>query len=61
MRTIDLPWETWRAVIAVLREKALPCMLEHADRLEQLEKHPADQVAVDLDLTDDFHAESFVR
>jgi hypothetical protein len=35
MRTIELPWETWRAVIATLREKALPYMLEHADRLEQ--------------------------
>ena len=24
MNTITLPWETWRAVIAVLREKAVP-------------------------------------
>ncbi len=36
MRTIELPWETWRAIIAALREKAVPCKLEHADRLEQL-------------------------
>jgi hypothetical protein len=35
MRTITLPWETWRAVIAVLRAKALPSMLDHAGRLEQ--------------------------
>jgi hypothetical protein len=56
MRTIVLPWEIWRAIFAALRQKGLRHMLEHADRLEQLEKHPADQVAVDLDLTDDFHA-----
>jgi hypothetical protein len=31
MRTITLSWEDWRAVIAVLGEKALPYMLEHAD------------------------------
>ena len=35
MNTINLSWEDWRAVIAVLREKALPYMLEHADYLEQ--------------------------
>ena len=35
MRTIELSWETWRAVIAALRDKALPSMLEHADYLEQ--------------------------
>ncbi len=40
VNTIELPWETWRAVIAALREKALPSMLEHADQLEQqLERH----------------------
>jgi hypothetical protein len=40
MRTITRPWEGWRAVIAVLRVKGLPAMLEHADRLErQLEQH----------------------
>jgi hypothetical protein len=31
MNTIILSWESWRAVIAVLREKALPYMREHAD------------------------------
>jgi hypothetical protein len=35
MQAIELAWETWRAVIAVLREKALPSMLEHANRIEQ--------------------------
>ena len=35
MRTIELSWETWRTVIAALRDKALPSMLEHADYLEQ--------------------------
>ena len=36
MRTIELPWETWRAIIAALRDKALLSKLEHAERLEQL-------------------------
>jgi hypothetical protein len=40
MRTIALSWETWRAVIAVLREKGLPYMLEHANVIEELlERH----------------------
>jgi hypothetical protein len=29
MRTIVLSWETWRAVIAVLREKSLPLRVPH--------------------------------
>jgi hypothetical protein len=54
MNVIALSWETWRAVIAVLREKALPYMLEHADQLEQqVEQHPPDQATVPLGLTDD--------
>jgi hypothetical protein len=52
--TIKLPWETWRAVIAALREKGLPYMLEHADSLEQqLERHGPDEAIVRLSLTDD--------
>jgi hypothetical protein len=44
MRTITLPWETWRSVITALREKALPYMVEHADHLEQqLEQHAPEQ------------------
>jgi hypothetical protein len=54
VRTITLPWETWRAVIAALREKGLPSMLDHADHLErQLERHGPDEPAVRLSLTDD--------
>jgi hypothetical protein len=34
-RTIALPSESWRAIIAVLRDEALPYMLDHADHLEQ--------------------------
>jgi hypothetical protein len=46
--------ETWRAVIAVLREKGLPYMLEHADYLERyLEEHGPDEAMVRLSLTDD--------
>jgi hypothetical protein len=54
MRTIELPWETWRAVIAVLREKGLAYMLEHADHIERLlEQHGPDEATVRLSLTDD--------
>ena len=34
LTTITLPWEDWRAIIAVLRQKGLASMLAHADRLE---------------------------
>ena len=54
MRTIKLPWEDWRAVIAALREKGLPYMLEHADHIERLlEQHGPDETTVRLSLTDD--------
>jgi hypothetical protein len=54
MRTIELPWEDWRAIIALLREKALPSMLEHANVIEeQLERHGPDEPTVRLSLTDD--------
>ena len=54
MRTITLPWETWRASIGVLREKAPPSMRVYAALLEQrLEQHPPDQATVTLHLTDD--------
>jgi hypothetical protein len=53
-------WEPWRAVIAVLREKALPYMLEHADHLEQqLERHGPDEPTVRLSLTDDVFLRSY--
>jgi hypothetical protein len=54
MNAIELPWETWRAVIAVLREKALPSMREHADHSERLlEQHAPGDATVRLSLTDD--------
>ena len=54
MWEIELSWEDWRAVIAVLREKGLDYMLEHADRLEQmLEQHGPDAPMVSLSLNDD--------
>ncbi len=54
MNMIELPWETWRAVIAALREKALPYMLEHADHIERLlERHGPGEPTVGLSLTDD--------
>jgi hypothetical protein len=52
--TIELPWDAWRAVIAALREKALPYMLDHADQLEQqLDRHGPDQATARLSLADD--------
>jgi hypothetical protein len=54
MNPITLSWETWRALITVLREKALPSMREHANVLEeQLERHGPDEPAVRLRLADD--------
>jgi hypothetical protein len=41
MNAVELPFETWRAVIDALRAKGLPYMLEHADHLERLlDQHP---------------------
>jgi hypothetical protein len=60
MNPITLSWEEWRAVIAVLREKGLPYMLEHADYLEQqLERHGPDEPTVRLSLTDDVFLRSY--
>jgi hypothetical protein len=57
---VELPWETWRTVIAVLREKALPYMLEHADHIERLlEQHGPDEATVRLSLTDDVFLRSY--
>ena len=54
MNTITLPWETWRAVIAVLRESGLAYKRDHADLLEQqLEQHGPAEATVTLHLTDD--------
>jgi hypothetical protein len=59
MNAIDLPFETWRAVINALRAKGLPSMLEHADHLErQLDQHPPDAM-VRLSLTDDVYLRSY--
>ena len=54
MNTIMLSWEDWRAVIAVLRQKALRCLLEQADCLEsQPEQHAPDEPMDRLRVTDD--------
>jgi hypothetical protein len=54
LRTIALPWDDWRAVIAALCEKALPSMLEHANVIEeQLQRHAPDEPTVRLSLADD--------
>jgi hypothetical protein len=59
MTAIELPWESWRAVIAVLRARPLPSMLERAGCLEQqLEQHGLDEPTVRLNLTDDIFLRS---
>jgi hypothetical protein len=60
MTTITLSWDDWRAVNAVLREKGLPYMLEHANVIEeQLERHGPDEATVRLSLTDDVYLRSY--
>jgi hypothetical protein len=60
MNPITLSWEEWRAVIAALRAKALPSMLEHADHIERLlEQHGPDEPMVRLSLTDDVFLRSY--
>jgi hypothetical protein len=60
MRRVELSWEDWRAVIAVLRIKGLPYMLEHADHIERtLEQHGPDETMVTLSLTDDVFLRSY--
>jgi hypothetical protein len=60
MNPITLSWEDWRAVSAVLREKGLPSMREHADCLEQqLERHGPGEAMVRLSLTDDVFLRSY--
>ena len=60
MQRVELTWEDWRAVIAVLRIKALPYMLEHADHIERiLEQHGPDETMVTLSLTDDVFLRSY--
>ena len=60
MNTITLPWETWRAVIAVLRDSGLAYKRDHADLLEQqLEQHGPAEATVALHLTDDVFLRSY--
>jgi len=59
MNAVELPFETWRAVIDALRTKGLPYMLEHADPIERLlHQHPPDAL-VRLSLTDDVYLRSY--
>ena len=58
--TVELTWEACRAVIATLRVKGLPSMLEHADLLgHQLDQHPSAQRVVGLNLSEDADLRSF--
>jgi hypothetical protein len=60
MRTIALPWETWRVIIAVLRETGVSYKREHADALEQqLEQHVPREATVPLSLTDHVFLRSY--
>ena len=59
MNAVELPFETWRAVIDALRGKGLPYMREHANHIERLlDQHPPDAV-VTLSLTDDVYLRSY--
>jgi hypothetical protein len=60
MNAIELSWDDWRAVIDVLRVKALPSMLKHADHMERLlEQHGPGESIVRLSLTDDVYLRSY--
>ena len=60
MNIIPHSWDDWRAIIAVLREKGLDYMLDHADQLEQLlEHHGPDEPVVTLSMTDDLYHRSY--
>jgi hypothetical protein len=60
MNAVTLSWETWRAVIAAMREHGLPYELEHADHIERLlERHAPDEAVVTLSLTDDVYLRSY--
>jgi hypothetical protein len=60
MTTIELRWETWRTVIDVVRAKALPSMLEHADHIERLvEQHGPNEPTVRISLSDDVFLRSY--
>jgi hypothetical protein len=59
MNAITLPWDNWRANSAVLHEKGLPYMLEHANIIERrLDQHAPDEAKVRLSLTDDVYLRS---
>jgi hypothetical protein len=59
MQAIALPWETWRALIAVLREKPPPSLLEQANVIEaQFEGPGPGEPMVRLSLTDDIFLHS---
>ena len=60
MKSIELTWEDWRAVIAVLRSSGLRYKVEHADHIERLlEQHGPDEPTVRLSLTDDVFLRSY--
>ena len=54
MWSLELPWETWRAMIAFLRETELPYARQHAVIIERsLDQHPPDQGLVRMSFSDD--------
>ncbi len=60
MRTIALPFETWRRIIETLRANRLDYMQVHANALEQqLDQYPPGQSTLSLSLTEDVFLRSF--
>ncbi len=54
MGSMELPWETWRAIIAFLRGTGLSYAHEHAAIIERdLERHPPDRGLVRMGFSDD--------
>jgi hypothetical protein len=60
MRTVEHPWETWRAIIDFLRATGLGYAREHADELERaLDETPAGVDPVRLGMSDDTYLRSY--
>jgi hypothetical protein len=59
MWTMELPFETWRAIIDALRATNIPYKRQHANEIEaKLDETPADQTLVRMSFGDDIYLRS---
>ena len=59
MWTLELPFETWRAIIDWLRSRDIAYSRQHANEIEaKLDETPADQPMVTMSLNDDIFLRS---